>query len=94
MGAEIVCERAILRKLISPATRCHLCIQPVGRQVSQILDEAESRISRSAKKAHATSRVSRHRQAGGQPIDRVNELAENGAEEGPACAPASTTWIE
>lgn len=81
--AEIVRERAILRKLIAAsddiATKA---FNPQGTPVSQILDEAEGQIFKIGEEGS--------RQKAGfqsmdklvmQLIDRVTELAENGAEE-------------
>ena len=75
--AEIVRERAILRKLIAASDEiATTAFNPQGRAVSQILDEAEARSSRSAKKARAASRASRASTSWSvQLIDRVNELA-------------------
>jgi replicative DNA helicase len=81
--AEIVRERAILRKLIEAsdeiATRA---FNPKGRTVTQILDEAEGRVfqigeegSRSQQGFQSIDKLVV------QLIDRVSELAENGAEE-------------
>ena len=81
--AEIVRERAVLRKLISASDEIATsAFNPQGRPVPQILDEAESRILKIGEEG------ARHRQ-GFQGIDklvvalldRVNELSENGAEE-------------
>jgi len=81
--AEIVRERAILRKLIAVSDEiATTAFNPQGRPVSQILDEAESRIFKIGEEG------SRQRQ-GFQGIDklvvalldRVNELHENGAED-------------
>ena len=81
--AEIVRERAILRKLIAASDEiATTAFNTQGRQVSQILDEAEGRIFKIGEEG------SRNR-GGFQGIDklvtalidRVNELAENGAEE-------------
>jgi replicative DNA helicase len=81
--AEIVRERSILRKLISAADEIATnAFNPQGRAVSQILDESEGRIFKIGEEGQ--------RNAQGfvgidklvvQLIDRVNELAENGAEE-------------
>ena len=81
--AEIVRERAILRKLIAAsddiATKA---FNPQGTPVSQILDEAEGQIFKIGEEGS--------RQKAGfqsmdklvmQLIDRVTELAENGAED-------------
>jgi replicative DNA helicase len=81
--AEIVRERAILRKLIAASDEIATqAFNPQGRPVAQILDESEARVFKIGEEG------SRHRQ-GFQDIgrlvtaliDRVNELAENGAEE-------------
>ena len=81
--AEIVRERAILRKLIAASDDIATsAFNPQGRAVSQILDEAEGKIFTIGEEG------SRARQ-GLQSmdalivalIDRVNELHENGAEE-------------
>ena len=81
--AEIVRERAILRKLISASDEIATnAFNPQGRAVSQILDEAEGKIFKIGEEG------SRNKQGFigmdklvVQLIDRVNELAENGAEE-------------
>jgi replicative DNA helicase len=81
--AEIVRERAILRKLVAASDEIATdAFNPQGRPVPQILDEAEARIFRIGEEG------SRSRQGFlpmdqlvVQLIDRVNELAENGAEE-------------
>jgi replicative DNA helicase len=81
--AEIVRERAILRKLIEASDEIATnAFNPQGRAVSQILDEAESRIFKIGEEG------SRNRQGFQnmdqlvvQLIDRVTELHENGAEE-------------
>ena len=81
--AEIVRERAILRKLIAASDEiATTAFSPQGRAVTQILDEAEGKIFRIGEEG------SRQRQ-GFQGIDklvvslidRVTELYENGAEE-------------
>ena len=81
--AEIVRERAILRKLIAASDEIAThAFNPQGRPVNQILDEAEGKIFKIGEEG------SRQRQ-GFQTmdklvvalLDRVNELAENGAEE-------------
>lgn len=81
--AEIVRERSVLRKLVATSDEiATAAFNPQGRQVSEILDEAESKIfkigeegsrSRAGFLSMDTLVV--------QLIDRVNELAENGAEE-------------
>jgi replicative DNA helicase len=81
--AEIVRERAVLRKLVATSDEiATAAFNPQGRQVSEILDEAESKIFKIGEEG------SRSRQGFlsmdtlvVQLIDRVNELAENGAEE-------------
>jgi replicative DNA helicase len=81
--AEIVRERAILRKLIAASDEIAThAFNPQGRAVSQILDEAEGRIFQIGEEG------SRQKQ-GFQGIDklvvdlldRVNELHDNGAED-------------
>ncbi|ODV10755.1 MAG: replicative DNA helicase [Rubrivivax sp. SCN 70-15] len=81
--AEIVRERAILRKLIAASDEiATTAFNPQGRAVTQILDEAEGRIFKIGEEG------SRQRQ-GFQGIDklvvalidRVQELHDNGAEE-------------
>ena len=81
--AEIVRERAILRKLIAASDEiATTAFNPQGRPVTQILDEAEAKVFKIGEEG------SRQRQ-GFQGIDklvvalldRVNELHENGAEE-------------
>jgi replicative DNA helicase len=81
--AEIVRERAILRKLVAASDEiATTAFNPQGRQVAQILDEAEGKIfsigeegSRSRQGFHSMDQLVV------QLIDRVNELAENGAED-------------
>ncbi len=81
--AEIVRERAVLRKLVSASDEIATsAFNPQGRPVSQILDEAESKIFKIGEEG------SRSRQGFQsmdslvvQLIDRVNELHDNGAEE-------------
>ncbi|MEK8027325.1 MAG: replicative helicase DnaB [Pseudomonadota bacterium] len=81
--AEIVRERAILRKLISASDEIATnAFNPQGRPVSQILDEAEGKIFKIGEEG------SRNKQGfigidklAIEIIDRVNELAENGAED-------------
>ncbi|WOB11217.1 replicative DNA helicase [Piscinibacter gummiphilus] len=81
--AEIVRERAVLRKLVSASDEiATAAFNPQGRPVPQILDEAESKIFKIGEEG------SRSRQGFismdtlvVQLIDRVNELHENGAEE-------------
>jgi replicative DNA helicase len=81
--AEIVRERAILRKLIAASDEiATAAFNREGRQVPQILDEAESKILKIGEEG------SRQRQGFLSMdklvvalLDRVNELAENGAED-------------
>ncbi len=81
--AEIVRERAILRKLVEASSEIATkAFNPQGRAVSQILDEAEAQIFKIGEEG------SRNRQGFQamdqlvvQLIDRVTELHENGAEE-------------
>jgi len=81
--AEIVRERAILRKLIAAsdeiATRA---FNPQGRQVAQILDDAESQILKigeeGARQRQGFQAIDKLAVA---LIDRVMELAENGADD-------------
>jgi replicative DNA helicase len=81
--AEIVRERAILRKLV--ATSDEIATQafnPQGRAVSQILDEAETRIMQIGEEGSRTREgFLPMNQLVVQLIDRVTELANNGAEE-------------
>jgi replicative DNA helicase len=81
--AEIVRERAILRKLIEASDDIATqAFNPQGRAVTQILDEAESQIFKIGEEGQRTRQ-------GFQPmdqlvmalIDRVTELAENGADD-------------
>jgi ribosomal protein L9 len=81
--AEIVRERAILRKLVAASDEIATnAFNPQGRPVSQILDEAEGRIFKIGEEG---SRARQGFQSMDslvvQLIDRVTELAENGAEE-------------
>ena len=81
--AEIVRERAILRKLIAASDEiATAAFNPQGRAVTQVLDEAEGKILRIGEEGS--------RQRAGfqsidglvaQLIDRVNELHEHGAED-------------
>jgi replicative DNA helicase len=81
--AEIVRERSILRKLIAASDDIATsAFNPQGRQVSTVLDEAESKIFQIGEEG------SRQKQGFQgidklvvQLIDRVNELHDNGAEE-------------
>jgi len=81
--AEIVRERAVLRKLVAASDEIATsAFNPQGRQVSQILDEAEGMIFRIGEEG------SRSRQGFMsmdtlvvQLLDRVTELHENGAQD-------------
>jgi replicative DNA helicase len=81
--AEIVRERAILRKLIAASDDiATAAFNREGRQVGQILDEAENKILKIGEEGN------RNKQGFQQMdklvvalMDRVNELAENGAED-------------
>ena len=81
--AEIVRERAVLRKLIAASDNIATqAFNPMGKQVSQILDEAETSIfkigeegQRSKAGFHSMDKLVMDL------IDRVTELAENGAED-------------
>jgi replicative DNA helicase len=81
--AEIVRERAILRKLISASDEIATsAFNPQGRPVSQVLDEAEGKIFKIGEEGQRNKQgfVSIS-QLAVQLIDRVTELYENGAEE-------------
>jgi replicative DNA helicase len=81
--AEIVRERAVLRKLISASDEIATnAFNPQGRAVSQILDEAEGKIFKIGEEGSRNKQgfVSIS-QLAVQLIDRVTELYENGAEE-------------
>jgi replicative DNA helicase len=81
--AEIVRERAVLRKLVAASDDiATAAFNPQGRPVSQILDEAEGKIfkigeegSRSKQGFHSMDSLVVDL------LDRVQELAENGAED-------------
>ncbi len=81
--AEIVRERAILRKLIEASDEIATnAFNPQGRAVSQILDEAEGRIFKIGEEGSRTKQGFQSMdQLVVQLIDRVTELHENGAEE-------------
>jgi replicative DNA helicase len=81
--AEIVRERAILRKLIEASDQiATTAFNPQGRAVSQILDEAEGRIFKIGEEGSRTKQGFHSMdQLVMQLIDRVTELHENGAEE-------------
>ncbi|MCH7342179.1 replicative DNA helicase [Pelomonas sp. CA6] len=81
--AEIVRERAILRKLVQTSDEISTAaLNPQGRAVNEILDEAEGKIfrigeegTRSGQGFQSMDRLMV------ELMDRVNELAENGAED-------------
>ncbi|RZL08275.1 MAG: replicative DNA helicase, partial [Rubrivivax sp.] len=81
--AEIVRERAVLRKLVSVSDEiASNAFNPQGKQVSAILDEAESKILKIGEEGN------RNKQGfHSMPnlvvdlLDRVQELADNGAED-------------
>ena len=81
--AEIVRERAVLRKLISASDEIATnAFNPQGRPVAQILDEAEGKIFKIGEEGSRNKQgfisIS---QLAVDLIDRVTELYENGAEE-------------
>jgi len=81
--AEIVRERAILRKLVAASDEiATTAFNPQGRQVAHILDDAEAKILRIGEEG-SRARQGFHSmdQLVVALIDRVNELAENGAED-------------
>jgi len=81
--AEIVRERAILRKLIGASDDIATqAFNPQGRPVSQILDEAEGRIFKIGEEGSRTKQgfIGIDKLVV-ELIDRVTELHENGAEE-------------
>jgi replicative DNA helicase len=81
--AEIVRERAILRKLIGAADDIATsAFNPQGRPVAQVLDEAETRIFQIGdESSRAKQDFFPIGKLVGELIDRVTELHENGAEE-------------
>jgi len=81
--AEIVRERAILRKLIAASDEiATTAFNPQGRPVAQILDEAEGQIFKIGEEGSRARQGFKSMDALiVQLIDRVNELHENGAEE-------------
>jgi replicative DNA helicase len=81
--AEIVRERAVLRKLVAASDEIATnAFNPQGRPVSQILDEAESQIFKIGEEGSKSRQGFQSMDAlVVQLIDRVNELHENGAEE-------------
>ena len=81
--AEIVRERSVLRKLVAASDEIATqAFNPQGRPVSQILDDAESKIFRIGEEGSKSRQGFQNMdQLVVQLIDRVNELHENGAEE-------------
>ncbi|HEV6966329.1 replicative DNA helicase [Roseateles sp.] len=81
--AEIVRERAILRKLVATSDEiATAAMNPQGRAVTQILDEAEGKIFRIGEEGSRSRQGFQSMdQLVVQLIDRVNELAENGAQD-------------
>ncbi|MBX3608089.1 MAG: replicative DNA helicase [Piscinibacter sp.] len=81
--AEIVRERAVLRKLVATADEIATdAFNPQGRAVSEILDDAEGKIFRIGEEGSRSKQGFQSMdQLVVQLIDRVNELHENGAEE-------------
>ncbi len=81
--AEIVRERSVLRKLVTASDEIATsAFNPQGRPVSQILDDAESKIFRIGEEGSKSRQGFQSMDAlVVQLIDRVNELHENGAEE-------------
>ncbi|WKB53641.1 replicative DNA helicase [Eleftheria terrae] len=81
--AEIVRERSVLRKLVSASDEiATAAFNPQGRPVSAILDEAEGKIFRIGEEG-SRSKQGFHSmdQLVVDLLDRVQELAENGAED-------------
>ena len=81
--AEIVRERAVLRKLIEASDEIATnAFNPAGRSVSQILDEAEGRVFQIGEEGQRNKQGFQSMdQLVVQLIDRVTELHENGAED-------------
>ena len=81
--AEIVRERAILRKLVTTSDEiATAALAPQGRAVTEILDEAEGKIFRIGEEGSRSKQGFQSMdQLVVQLIDRVNELAEQGAED-------------
>jgi replicative DNA helicase len=81
--AEIVRERAVLRKLIEASDEIATnAFNPQGRSVSQILDEAEGRVFQIGEEGQRSKQGFQSMdQLVVQLIDRVTELHENGAED-------------
>ncbi|CAN7310927.1 replicative DNA helicase [Rhizobacter sp. LjRoot28] len=81
--AEIVRERSVLRKLVATSDEiATAALNPQGRNVSEILDEAESKIFKIGEEgSRSREGFLSMDQLVVQLIDRVNELHENGAED-------------
>jgi len=81
--AEIVRERAVLRKLVSASDEiASNALNPQGKTVSTILDDAESRILRIGEEGNRGAQgFHRMDKLLVQLMDRVNELAEHGADD-------------
>jgi replicative DNA helicase len=81
--AEIVRERAVLRKLIEASDEIATkAFNPQGRTVTQILDEAEGRVFQIGEEGNRTQQGFQSMdKLVVQLIDRVTELSQNGAEE-------------
>lgn len=81
--AEIVRERAILRKLVAVSDEIATsAFNPQGRPVSQILDDAEREVFKIGEEGSRTKQDFQSMDAlVVSLLDRVQELAENGAEE-------------
>jgi len=81
--AEIVRERAVLRKLIAASDEiATTAFNPQGQPVSQILDEAESRIFRIGEEgSRGGAGFQKMDKLVQSLIDRVQELEQNGAED-------------
>lgn len=79
---EIVRERAVLRKLIAAGDEMISdALRPAGRPVSQILDEAETRVYRIGEEGSKQKRAWHDtRNLVVQAIDRISERAEKGAQ--------------
>ncbi len=81
--AEIVRERAVLRKLVSAADDIATsAFAPEGRNVSEILDQAEAKIMKIGEEGNR-NKQGFHSMDGlvVDLLDRVTELADNGAED-------------
>ncbi len=81
--AEIVRERAVLRKLVATSDEiATAALNPAGRDVADILDEAESKIFKIGEEgSRSREGFLSMDQLVVDLIDRVNELHENGAED-------------